>query len=47
MQNVAKISVTDLDVEEDVNCGFPPCCTYTPGYPYHRVDNRIQNSTVG
>jgi hypothetical protein len=21
--------VIDFDIEEDVNCGFPPCCTHT------------------
>uniref|UniRef100_A0A1V1FYQ6 Putative low-density lipoprotein receptor-related protein 1 n=1 Tax=Reticulitermes speratus TaxID=60591 RepID=A0A1V1FYQ6_9NEOP len=28
-ETVVKISVIDFDIEEDVNCGFPPCCTHT------------------
>ncbi|XP_021925508.1 low-density lipoprotein receptor-related protein 3-like isoform X2 [Zootermopsis nevadensis] len=28
-EGVVKISMIDFDIEEDVNCGFPPCCTHT------------------
>lgn len=34
-------SVIDFDIEEDVNCGIPPCCTHTwLSLPYNRVDTK-------